>query len=63
GELLGEKAILLGLKDVDVIIKGVGGGRESALRAFSGKGIDVSSIKDQTPVAFNGPRHKKPRRV
>lgn len=63
GELIGEKALLLGVKEVDVIIKGVGGGRESALRAFSGKGIDVSSIKDQTPVAFNGPRAKKPRRV
>lgn len=63
GELLGEKAVLLGLTDVDVVIRGVGGGRESALRAFAGKGIEVSSIRDQTPVAHNGPRPKKPRRV
>lgn len=63
GELMGEKSVLLGLKDVDVVIKGVGGGRESALRAFAAKGVDVSSIKDRTPVAFNGPRAKKARRV
>lgn len=63
GELIGEKAQLLGVKEADVIIKGVGSGRESALRAFSGKGIEVTSIKDRTPVPHNGPRPKKPRRV
>lgn len=63
GELLGEKAMMLGLKDVDVVIRGVGSGRESALRGFSGKGIDVTSIKDATPVPFGGVRPKKPRRV
>lgn len=63
GEVLGEKAQLMGMKDVDVIMRGVGSGRESSLRAFSAKGIGVTSIKDATPVAFNGPRAKKPRRV
>jgi small subunit ribosomal protein S11 len=63
GEHLGEKAVLLGLKNVDVIIRGVGSGRESALRGFSAKGIDVSSIKDATPVPFGGVLPKKPRRV
>lgn len=63
GELLGEKALLMGLKDVHVVIKGVGSGRESSLRAFSGKGIEVLSIKDVTPVPHNGPRPPKPRRV
>ena len=63
GELLGEKASLIGVKNVDVVIKGVGGGRESALRGFTTKGIQVSSIKDTTPVPHNGPRPKKARRV
>ena len=63
GEHLGEKAAQIGLKDVDVIIRGVGSGRESSLRAFVGSGVVISSIKDMTPVPFNGPRPKKPRRV
>lgn len=63
GELLGEKAGLIGVKNIDVVIKGVGGGRESALRGFTSKGIQVSSIKDTTPVPHNGPRQKKARRV
>ena len=63
GELLGEKAMLIGLKEASVIIRGVGAGRESALRAFSGKGIVIRSIQDATPVPHNGPRPKKARRV
>ncbi len=63
GELVGEKAILMGVKDVSVVIRGVGSGRESSLRAFAGKGIDITSIKDVTPVPHNGPRPPKPRRV
>lgn len=63
GELLAEKAQTLGLKDVDVVIRGVGAGRESSLRSFSSKGISISSIKDRTPVPHNGPKPKKPRRV
>jgi small subunit ribosomal protein S11 len=63
GELLGEKAMLIGLKEATVVIRGVGAGRESALRAFAGKGIQIRSIKDSTPVPHNGPRPKKPRRV
>jgi small subunit ribosomal protein S11 len=63
GELLGEKAMLIGLKEAAVIIRGVGAGRESALRAFSGKGIQIRSIKEATPITHNGPRAKKARRV
>lgn len=63
GELLGEKAAIIGLKEASVIIRGVGAGRESALRAFAGKGITIKSIKDATPVPHNGPRAPKPRRV
>jgi len=63
GELLGDKAAIIGVKEVDVIIRGVGAGRESALRAFAGKGIDVTRIADKTPIPHNGPRPPKPRRV
>jgi small subunit ribosomal protein S11 len=63
GETLAAKAALLGLKDIDVVIKGVGSGRESAIRGFISKGAGINSIKDMTPVPFNGPKPKKPRRV
>lgn len=63
GEFLGEKSAMIGLKEAAVIIRGVGAGRESVLRAFSGKGIQIQSIKDVTPVPHNGPRPPKPRRV
>lgn len=63
GELLGEKAVAAGLKEATVIIRGIGAGRESTLRAFSGKGIAIRSIKDETPIPHNGPRPPKPRRV
>ncbi|MCH8986569.1 30S ribosomal protein S11 [Patescibacteria group bacterium] len=52
-----------GMERVQVYIKGVGSGRESALRSLGAKGIDILGINDVTPVAFNGPRPKKARRV
>ncbi len=63
GEILGEKAVDLGLKEIDVIVKGVGSGRESAIRGFISKGFNITSIRDETPVPHNGPKPKKPRRV
>ncbi|MEK7066455.1 MAG: 30S ribosomal protein S11, partial [Patescibacteria group bacterium] len=63
GELIGDKAALMGVKEADVVVKGVGSGRESSIRAFSSKGIQILSIKDSTPVPHNGPKSKKPRRV
>ena len=63
GELMGEKASTLGVREVAVVVKGVGAGRESSIRAFSTKGIHISSIQDRTPVPHNGPRPPKPRRV
>ena len=63
GELLGEKAATMGVKDVAVVVSGVGAGRESAIRGFTTKGIHILSIKDTTPVPHNGPRPKKPRRI
>lgn len=63
GETLAAKAALIGLKEIDVIVKGVGSGRESAIRGFISKGFLITSIKDETPVPFNGPKPRKPRRV
>ncbi len=63
GELLADKAQQMGVREVAVIVRGVGAGRESSIRAFSSRGIQISSIKDTTPVPHNGPRPPKPRRV
>ena len=61
--LFGEKAESIGVKEAEVIVKGVGTGRESAIRAFMSRGIEIASIRDKTPIPFNGPRPPKPRRV
>ena len=52
-----------GLRKVDVFVKGVGSGREAAVRALHAQGIEVASIKDLTPIPHNGCRPKKLRRV
>lgn len=62
-ELLADKAKNAGIKEVDVVVKGVGAGRESGIRTFASKGIEISAIKDVTPIPHNGPKPKKPRRV
>jgi len=51
------------IKEVTVVIKGLGSGRESALRALSAKGINISEIRDKTPIPHGGCRPPKPRRV
>jgi len=63
GEIIGEKAQQMGMKEAEVVVRGVGAGRESALRAFTGKGIGITKVTDMTPVPFNGTRAPKPRRV
>jgi small subunit ribosomal protein S11 len=63
GELLADKATAMGMKEVSVVVSGVGAGRESSIRAFVTKGIGISGIRDMTPVPHNGPRPPKPRRV
>lgn len=63
GELLADKALAMGMGEIRVVIRGVGAGRESAMRAFVAKGINVSGIKDETPVPFNGPKPPRARRV
>lgn len=63
GELLADKGQAMGLKEVDVVIRGVGAGRESAIRSFIAKGLVINGIKDETPIPFNGPKARKARRV
>lgn len=52
-----------GVKEVSVFVKGIGGGRESAIRALHGNGLNILGIADTTPVAHNGCRPPKRRRV
>ena len=63
GETLAERAEPLGVREVAVVVNGVGSGRESSIRGFISRGITITSIKDVTPVPHNGPKPKKPRRV
>lgn len=63
GEVIAEKAEQMAMKEASVVIKGIGAGRESALRSFASRGIAITKISDMTPVPHNGPRAKKARRV
>lgn len=58
-----EKAREVGIKTLDVYIKGPGVGRDSALRAVRNSGMGISMIADVTPIPHNGPRQKKRRRT
>ncbi|MFC1625394.1 30S ribosomal protein S11 [Patescibacteria group bacterium] len=62
-ELISEKAKKIGVKEISIEVRGVGGGRESAIRSLGTKGFIINSIKDVTPIPHNGPRPRKPRRV
>lgn len=57
------KVAQYGLKDVNVFVKGIGSGRDAAVRALNANGLNVVSIKDVTPIPHNGVRKRKPRRV
>jgi small subunit ribosomal protein S11 len=59
----GRKAMEHGVKTLDVMVKGPGAGRESALRALQSVGFTIMSIKDVTPIPHNGCRPRKRRRV
>lgn len=58
-----KKAMDLGLKAVEVFVKGPGSGRDSSLRAIKTAGLSISMIADITPIPHNGPRAKKKRRI
>lgn len=62
-DIAAKKAIEAGMKQVDVYIKGPGSGRESAIRALQAAGLEITLIKDVTPVPHNGCRPPKRRRV
>ncbi len=62
-EAAARKALELGLKQVEVFVKGPGSGRESAIRAIQAAGLDINMIKDVTPIPHNGCRPPKRRRV
>ncbi len=62
-EQAAKSAIDQGMRQVEVFVKGPGAGREAAIRALQAAGIEVSSIKDVTPIPHNGCRPPKRRRV
>ena len=62
-ETAAKKAMEHGLKTVEVFVKGPGSGREAAIRALQTAGLEISSIKDVTPIPHNGCRPPKRRRV
>lgn len=62
-ERCADKAVKLGLKEAEVLVRGPGAGRESAIRALVSSGITVKAITDVTPLPHNGCRPRKKRRV
>ncbi|MGE4357418.1 MAG: 30S ribosomal protein S11 [Candidatus Omnitrophota bacterium] len=58
-----KKAMEYGVKEIDVLVKGPGSGRETAIRALQASGLKINSIKDVTPIPHNGCRPPKRRRV
>lgn len=61
-EAAGKEAVAAGMKTVDVKVKGLGSGRETAVRALTTVGLEVKSITDETPIPHNGCRPPKRRR-
>jgi len=62
-EQVARKVIDQGMRKVDVLVKGPGSGREAAIRALQSAGLEISVIRDVTPIPHNGPRPPKRRRV
>lgn len=58
-----EKIKKYGMQELEVLVRGVGSGREASIRALANNGFDLILIKDETPIPHNGCRPKKPRRV
>jgi small subunit ribosomal protein S11 len=63
GQNLGNLLRDVGMRSIDVMVKGPGAGRESAIRSLQASGLDIRSIKDVTPIPHNGCRPRKRRRV
>lgn len=62
-EKVGKEASLLGIRYLDIMVKGPGSGRESAIRSLQAQGFQIRMIKDVTPIPHNGCRPRKRRRV
>jgi len=62
-ENISERAKKLGIEKIQITVKGIGSGRESAIRSLANRGLEIISIKDITPVPHNGCRPPKARRV
>ncbi len=58
-----EKTRKFNLANIKIIVKGIGPGRESAVRGLAGTGLNILALQDKTPVAHNGVRRPKPRRI
>ena len=61
-EIAGNKAVDMGMKKVEVVVKGLGAGREMAIRSLQATGLEVTKITDETPIPHNGCRPPKKRR-
>ncbi len=62
-ETAAKKALTMGMRQVEVYVKGPGPGRETAIRAIQATGMEVTIIRDVTPIPHNGCRPRKPRRM
>lgn len=62
-EVIAEAIKRLKIQEIDVIIRGIGSGREGAIRSLGAQGIEIASIKDKTPIPHGGCRPPRPRRV
>ena len=62
-ERCAEKAMKMGVRELEVLVKGPGAGRESAIRALSATGLKIRAIEDVTPIPHNGCRPRRRRRV
>jgi len=62
-EILVDRVRKTGLREVEIFVKGIGSGRESAIRALAAAGFEITAIRDVTPLPHNGPRPRKARRV
>ncbi len=61
--IVAEKMAPYGMNEAEVYVRGVGSGRDSALRSFINRGLNIALIKDKTPIPHNGPRPPKTRRI
>jgi len=61
--VVAEKLKGMGVQTLDVFVKGIGGGRDSAIRSLANQGFELRAIRDVTPIPHNGPKPKKTRRV